>query len=450
MLRKYKGVFIMRTYIKPKQYQGKLMILLIAVLLTGCGQKSARVTSAPPESTPGWNNYKLNTETELTDPEDEDKTSEDAEQKAAKLKTLLEAPTVYADYDSKDFEELSPGWYERPEGWYYFDEDLRMLTGWQSINGEVYCLADDGLMLSDIVIDDFYLSKDGKIEMIKCFKEHGINSPWYFVIDKNYNEISKKITFPCIFKPADNSASRGVCLVQQESEIEKAYEYSKSFSRNGRVLVEEYMQGPEVSVEVLIWKNNPHVIAVTDKITTGAPYFVEMGHNEPSSLSDEDIVKIKNLAASAVKAVGIDNGQGHVEIILTKEGPKVVELGARLGGDFITSDLVPLSTGVDMLKETLSIACGEEPNLNIKFSKGSAIRFINVDIGTILDIKGIDRARSIPGVKRIEFFKEVGDQSVEVHNSLDRVGCLIAQSNTAKEAADLCTRAIKEIEVLVK
>ena len=289
-----------------------------------------------------------------------------------------------------------------------------------------------------------------KIEMIKCFKEHGINSPWYFVIDKNYNEISKKITFPCIFKPADNSASRGVCLVQQESEIEKAYEYSKSFSRNGRVLVEEYMQGPEVSVEVLIWKNNPHVIAVTDKITTGAPYFVEMGHNEPSSLSDEDIVKIKNLAASAVKAVGIDNGQGHVEIILTKEGTNVVELGARLGGDFITSDLVPLSTGVDMLKETLSIACGEEPNLNIKFSKGSAIRFINVDIGTILDIKGIDRARSIPGVKRIEFFKEVGDQSVEVHNSLDRVGCLIAQSNTAKEAADLCTRAIKEIEVLVK
>ena len=163
MLRKYKGVFIMRTYIKPKQYQGKLMILLIAVLLTGCGQKSARVTSAPPESTPGWNNYKLNTETELTESTNEDKTSEDAEQKAAKLKTLLEASTVYADYDSKDFEELSPGWYERPEGWYYFDEDLRMLTGWQSINGEVYCLADDGLMLSDIVIDDFYLSKDGKL-----------------------------------------------------------------------------------------------------------------------------------------------------------------------------------------------------------------------------------------------------------------------------------------------
>ena len=153
----------MRTYIKPRQYQRILVILLIAVLLTGCGQKSARVTSAPPESTPGWNNYKLNTETELTDHEDEGQPSEDAEKKAERLKALLEAPTVYADYDSKDFEELSPGWYERPEGWYYFDEDLRMLTGWQSIDGEVYCLADDGLMLSDIVIDDFYLNKDGKL-----------------------------------------------------------------------------------------------------------------------------------------------------------------------------------------------------------------------------------------------------------------------------------------------
>ena len=163
MLRKYKGVFIMRTYIKPKQYQGKLMILLIAVLITGCGQKSARVTSAPPESTPGWNNYKLNTETELTDPDDEEKASEGADKKAAKLKVLLEEPAIYAEYDSNDFEELSPGWYERPEGWHYFDEDLRMLTGWQNIDDEIYCLADDGLMLSDIVIDDFYLSKDGKL-----------------------------------------------------------------------------------------------------------------------------------------------------------------------------------------------------------------------------------------------------------------------------------------------
>ena len=153
----------METYIRPKQYQRILIILLTAVILTGCGQKSARVTSAPPESTLGWNNYKLNTETELTDPEDKEQPSEDAEQKAAKLKALLDVSTVYADYDSKDFEELSPGWYERPEGWYYFDEDLRMLTGWQSINGDVYCLADDGLMLSDIVIDDFYLNKDGKL-----------------------------------------------------------------------------------------------------------------------------------------------------------------------------------------------------------------------------------------------------------------------------------------------
>ena len=163
LLRKYKGVFIMRTFIKPKQYQRTLMILLIAVLITGCGQKSARVTSAPPESTPGWNNYKLNTETELTDPDDEEKASEGADKKAAKLKVLLEEPAIYAEYDSNDFEELSPGWYERPEGWYYFDEDLRMLTGWQNIDDEIYCLADDGLMLSDIVIDDFYLNKEGKL-----------------------------------------------------------------------------------------------------------------------------------------------------------------------------------------------------------------------------------------------------------------------------------------------
>ena len=289
-----------------------------------------------------------------------------------------------------------------------------------------------------------------KVEMIKCFKRHGIASPWYYVVDNNLNKLTEKFTYPCVFKPVDNSASRGVCLVRSKAEVEQAFAYSRSFSRKGLVLAEEYLQGPEVSVEILVWESVAHVIAVTDKLTTGAPFFVEMGHKEPSELPEKSVQDIKKLAIGAVKAVGIQNGQGHVEIIFTKGGPKVVELGARLGGDFITSDLVPLSTGVDMLKETLQIACGENPDLTQTESRGSAIRFLEAERGIIDRIDGIEEAYNISGVQRIEFFKKVGDESIEVHNSLDRIGYVIAQAETASRAFAICENVRNMIKVVIR
>lgn len=288
-----------------------------------------------------------------------------------------------------------------------------------------------------------------KIAMLKCFKRFDLPSPDYFVIKSNLNKGKNKFSYPCILKPADNSASRGVSLVNSDAEFEAKYTYSKKFSHSGDVLVEEYMQGPEVSVEVLVWQENVSIISVTDKITTGAPYFVEMGHKEPSALPQNSVAEIEKLAADAVRAVGVRNGQGHVEIILTKEGPKLIELGARLGGDFITSDLVPLSTGVDMLKETLHIACGEIPDIGKKYLKGSAILFIKAKKGIIKKIEGINSALKIKGVKRIELFKNVGDKSVEIHNSLDRIGCVIAQSESAEGALEVCRNALEKIKVVV-
>lgn len=289
-----------------------------------------------------------------------------------------------------------------------------------------------------------------KIKMIQCFKEKQVESPWFLIIDNDLKEKVDLLKYPCIFKPADNSGSRGVFLVKSPLEVKKAYEYSKNFSREGKVLVEEYMQGPEVSVEVLVWNGSVSVIAVTDKMTTGAPFFVEMGHKEPSDLGKINIEKISDLAKKAVNAVGIKNGEAHVEIILTKEGPKVVELGARLGGDFITSYLVPLSTGVDMLTATLKIACGEEPDTTIKIQKGSAIRYISAEEGIIHSIEGIEEAEKLSGINRTLFFKKIGDKSKEIHNSLDRIGCVIAEGKDAKEANSRCEEAIKKMKVVIK
>lgn len=291
-----------------------------------------------------------------------------------------------------------------------------------------------------------------KGEMIKAFEECGVEHPWYYIVNgvDSLDAVLDKITYPCISKPTDNSGSRGVMLIHNETELKDAIGYSSSNGRSGSVIVEEYMQGPEVSVEIITIDGEPNVLQVTDKLTTGAPHFVEMGHSQPSRLDEKDLSKIRDLACRAVRAVGIENGPAHVEIILTKEGPKMVELGARMGGDCITTHLVPLSTGIDMIEATIKIACGEKPDIEPKFKKGSAIRFIDAPIGTITAINGIEEAEKVDGVKEVSLTKHIGDKVGEIGSSTDRVGFVIAQSNTADEAVSVCEETLKKITVLTK
>lgn len=288
-----------------------------------------------------------------------------------------------------------------------------------------------------------------KYEMIKTFKSHNVESPWYFSVktEAELQAIQDQITFPCILKPTDNSGSRGVVLVHNEEELKNGFQYSVREGRSGNVIIEEYMTGSEVSVEVMVVDGVVHILAVTDKLTTGAPHFVEMGHSQQSRLPEKDLLRIKDLAARAVQAIGIQCGPAHVELMLTAQGPKMIELGARMGGDCITTHLVPLSTGIDMINATIDVALGNKPNITPKFNKGSAIRYFNVSPGEIKKIEGVEEAKKINGVKEITFTKNVGDQVTDIHNSLDRVGFVIAQADTPGMAVNICEDAINLISI---
>ena len=306
------------------------------------------------------------------------------------------------------------------------------------------------LGLPGISMDTAIKSTD-KGEMIKAFKEHGVESPWFYIIEtaEQLQEVMPQIEYPCILKPTDNAGSRGVMLVNTEAELMEAYQYSVSQSRGGWVILEEYMTGPEVSVEIMVVDGVPHVLQVTDKLTTGAPYFVEMGHNQPSMLPTSDVERIKDLACRAVKSVGINCGPSHVEIKLTPSGPKMVELGARMGGDCITTHLVPLSTGVDMIKATIDVSLGLTPDIVPTLQKGSAIRFLDAPNGIIKVIEGVEKAQNIDGVQEVSFTKTVGDEVTDIHSSLDRCGFVIAQCDSANEAIEVCEKAKHLINVLV-
>lgn len=299
---------------------------------------------------------------------------------------------------------------------------------------------------------DTALKATDKAEMIKAFEAHGVEHPWYYVVsDRNVlDSIVRQASYPCIIKPTDNAGSRGVVLCHNKSELIKGYEYASNESRGGAVIIEEYLQGPEFSVEVMVVDGVPHVLQITDKITTGAPHFVEMGHTQPTSQPQEAKEKIKDLACRAVKAVGINVGPAHVEMILTAKGPKMVELGARMGGDCITTHLVPLSTGIDMVAATIKLACGEESEINPKWCKGSAIRYFETPVGILKNIEGVEKAKSIPGVDEISFVHEVGETVGDIGSSIDRIGFVVAQGKNAENAASICERAINAINIEVE
>lgn len=314
----------------------------------------------------------------------------------------------------------------------------------------------EALNLPAISVENAFRSTD-KIKMRETLKEKGVPIP-YFVRAKNEEEYRKAIDevraqgFRCIVKPADNSGSRGINLIERYDTdyLKEVYAYSRSNSRSGDVVVEEYMEGPEVCVETLSSDGVCYPIQITDKLTTGAPYFVEMGHSQPSMLPQEVQEEIRKTASACNIALGNTNGSSCTEIKVTPTGVKIVEMGARLAGDYMTTDLVPLSCGVNMVESVIRIALGEKPDHTHKFEKASAIRFLSAEEGVIESIEGVDAASAVPGVVRIGFDKKVGDRSSTIKSSLDRIGYVIAQADTPQAAISICEAAMSLLRITVK
>jgi biotin carboxylase len=302
------------------------------------------------------------------------------------------------------------------------------------------------------ITEDTAIKTTNKAVMRQCLKENKVPIPAFYkaITKEQYLKVLGNFESKCIVKPADNSGSRGVFFIKNISDkdlIDYAFEYSKKYSRNGEIIVESFMEGYEVSVETLSIEGKVYVIQITDKLTTGGPRFVEMGHSQPSQLPNEIKKQIMIVAANAVKAVGIVNGPSHTEMMVTKEGIKIIELGARLGGDCITTHLVPLSTGVDMVKCCIQIALGDRPDIKSKFSKGAAIQYFETKTGKITSIAGVDEASKLPGVKEISFVKHIGDITDGIYSSSDRIGFVIAQANDTQKAIAICKSAIKNITI---
>ena len=165
---------------------------------------------------------------------------------------------------------------------------------------------------------------------------------------------------PLIVKPTDRSGSLAVTKVTKEEDLEPAVRKALEVSLAHEALIEEFIEGREISVEMISYRGIHYALQITDKVTTGAPHFVELAHHQPSDLPAEMQARIFDITRRALDALGITNGASHSEYKITDSGRIVVmEIGGRMGGDFIGSDLVKLSTGYDFVEGVIRVALGE-------------------------------------------------------------------------------------------
>lgn len=214
--------------------------------------------------------------------------------------------------------------------------------------------------------------------MRMAFEKNMDPSPKSIVVSCFEKNLVENFRFPIIVKPTDRSGSRGITKLSNERGLREAIELAKKQSFEKKVLIEEFAEGQEYSVEFLSYKGVHHFLALTKKYTTGAPHFIETAHIEPAPVSEETLNRVKKIVEHALTSLKVENGASHSELKIDKDGTiKLIEIGARMGGDFIGSHLVHYSTGIDFVKNVILIALGQTPDLKgDEIKTPVAVRFV--------------------------------------------------------------------------
>ena len=248
----------------------------------------------------------------------------------------------------------------------------------------------------------------------------------------------KGLKFPLIIKPLDSHSSRGVYRVDKFEEILEHIDETISFSTTQEFLIEEFLEGPEFSIEAVTYSDETKIVQFTEKMITPPPNVVELGHLQPATFTEEQKDKISEIVISAIKALGLNNTVSHTEIKLTKKGPVIIEIGPRMGGDFISSYLVKHSCGVDLDRATIQMSVGKEPDLNPKNNQYSYIRYLQLIEGMKVEkIKDWKMIMDLPGVVFADVSINKWETVPKITDSAKRPGFVIVEGKSRKKVLDL-------------
>jgi biotin carboxylase len=294
--------------------------------------------------------------------------------------------------------------------------------------------------------------------MRQAFEQHGVPSALSRSVSSlgEAREAIQQIGLPAVFKPVALAGSIGVMKVERQEDVQKAYEVAAGASVPGinfknaqsTVLVEEFLSGPEISVESVVVNGKIHTVAITRKQVGFDPYFEEIGHvvapNEP--MPEESV--IRDVANRAHCALGIRFGISHAELRLTPSGPRMIEVGARLGGDLIPL-LVRMATGIDLAQVAAEVACGIEPLLAPAKQSCAAIRFIYPpeDCRVVASDNGFNREKYCGLDTQVQMLAGAGEElRLPPRGFVARLAYIAVEGATSSMCRDRLDQLIREIK----
>nr|WP_281261216.1 ATP-grasp domain-containing protein [Desmospora activa] len=292
-----------------------------------------------------------------------------------------------------------------------------------------------------------------KAETRRVLQQADVPQPKYMIIQSgNWPEVLP-VDFPCIVKPADDSGSNGVFMCRNQDEVKNQAARLLEITHNIRgqptvqtVLIEEYIEGQEYSVEMLTYKGESVCIGITEKKTVGIPYFIESRHMFPAPLNKAKKEELEKVVRTALKAVGFDNGPSHTEVKWTKNGCQVIEMNARLAGGMIPQ-AIQLATGIDLLQEQIRIAVGQSPRVTWSKKGCAGVKFLMAEReGVLSGINGIEIVRQMKGVHCVEMTSDFFKRIQPPENSYHRLGFFIAYG----EDYGGVSKVMKEAEARLK
>jgi biotin carboxylase len=253
---------------------------------------------------------------------------------------------------------------------------------------------------------------------------------------------------PAIVKPVAGSAGRSVMAIANPDEVASAWTFVQDELSAGGVLAEALLAGQEYSVETLSVQGRHQIVAITSKFTSGAPWFIEIGHAVDLDLPAELVEMVTKVVTAALDAVGHRSGPCHTEVMVSGSTVRVIELNPRVAGDQIW-EIVQLATGVDMFAGYLLTAAGLEPPPAWR-SAGAAVRFVTApEPGLAIEYRGVEQARLASGVVRV-VLPALPRQVRPLGSSEDRLGFVVATGSCRDEAAARAAAAAAAIEVVVQ
>jgi biotin carboxylase len=309
----------------------------------------------------------------------------------------------------------------------------------------------EALSLPGIPLETALRASD-KLKMRMALAEAGVPSPRFASASSPEDPAiaAAGLGFPLVVKPADSMGARGCRAVRSVSELSAAIAAALPYSRSGRAIVEEYIEGPEFSIDALVDGEDIRIRGFADRHVFFEPYFVELGHTMPSSASEEVKAEVLRVFSDAVRVIGIRRGaaKGDMKYCLSRRSGMVGEIAARLSGGYMSGWTYPYASGIDLTTEALLLAVGQgfgtEPEDRRWFSAERA--FISIP-GTVASVEGLPLAEREPYVKNVFLRVAPGSKVVFPSNNVEKCGNVISQAPTRDEAVSAAESASRSLRV---